>query len=61
MSSVFTLRSSKYTPEVREALFEFVEMPEDIYKQHFEGRDWQELDLDEQLFFVGESAYLCIY
>ena len=38
-----------------------MDMPEDIYKKYFLEKDWQELDLDEQLVFENNIAYLVTY
>lgn len=40
---------------------EAVEMPEDVYAEHFAGKNWQGLDLDEQLVIIGDTAYLAVY
>ncbi len=61
MLAILTLKSPKYTPGSNEIIFELSEMPESVYQQYFAGKDWHELDLDEQLIFVDDSAYLCIF
>ena len=37
------------------------ELPDDIYSEHFAGKDWDRFDVDEQLVIVGDTAYLCVY
>ena len=38
-----------------------VDMPDTIYKQYFAEKDWNSLDLDEQLKIVDNTAYLALY
>lgn len=56
-----TLRSGKYAPGGNAMVFELYEMPDEVYRQYFAGKDWHELDLTEQLVLIGDSAYLCVY
>ncbi|MCR5595870.1 MAG: glucosyltransferase domain-containing protein [Lachnospiraceae bacterium] len=44
-----------FEPLVRDA------MPDDIYSEYFEGKDWDQFDVSEQLVIVGDTAYLCVY
>lgn len=37
------------------------ETPSDIYGTYFGGRNWDCLDVDEQLVFDGDTMYMCIY
>ena len=37
------------------------DVPADIYSAYFEGKNWDCLDLDEQLLIVDDTAYLCVY
>ncbi len=41
--------------------FTKVSMPDDIYATYFEGKDWEYLDLSEQLLFVDDTAYWIIF
>ncbi len=61
MQSILTLKSGKYTPGSGEAIYNVSEMPESIKEQYFSGKDWKELNLDEQLVFADDTAYLCVY
>ena len=38
-----------------------IEMPRSDYRRYFAGRDWNQLDLDQQLVFSGDKAYLALY
>lgn len=38
-----------------------VEMDQKIYQEHFAGKNWDSLNLEEQLVFVGDTLYLAIY
>lgn len=40
---------------------EEVECDEEIYEQYFKDKDWNYLDLSEQLIFKGDTAYWCIF
>lgn len=40
---------------------ERVEMPEIVYQEFFEGKDWKCLDLEEQMVFDGDTVHLMIY
>ncbi len=42
-------------------VFDSADMDEEIRKTYFEGRDWNALDLEEQLVIRGDTAYFCIY
>ncbi len=37
------------------------DIPADIYSEHFEGKNWDDYDPDEQLLIVGDTAYWCVY
>lgn len=41
--------------------FENVEMDEEIYKEYFEGKDWDYFDLSQQLVIRDGVAYWCIF
>lgn len=41
--------------------FERVEMPQDVYEQYFEDKDWNSFDPEEQLVIEGDTAYWCIF
>lgn len=41
--------------------FEIAPMDEMVYKQYFEGKDWNYLNLQEQLVIIGDTAYWCIF
>lgn len=41
--------------------FEIAPMDETVYKQYFEGKDWNYLNLQEQLIIIGDTAYWCIF
>lgn len=38
-----------------------VDMPQEIFDRYFAGKNWDALDLDEQLVIVGDTAYLAVY
>ena len=38
-----------------------VEMNENIYETHFSGKNWDFLDLDEQMVFQGDTLYMVSY
>ena len=38
-----------------------VEMNQEVYQEYFAGKDWDNLDLDEQLVFLGDTLYLAVY
>ena len=40
---------------------EFVDTPDTVYKDNFAGKDWQFYDSDEQLIFIDDTLYLCVY
>lgn len=40
---------------------EKVDMPEFIYQNYFEGKDWDVMNLEEQMYFENDVAYLMIY
>lgn len=40
---------------------EYEDMDAQIYKQYFEGKDWDSLNLDQQLVFIDSHVYLCHY
>ena len=41
--------------------FEPVDGEEEIIREYFEGKDWNALDLSEQLVILGDTAYWCIF
>lgn len=41
--------------------FEKVDMDEGIYDAYFADKNWDVIDLSEQLVVVGDTAYLCVY
>lgn len=38
-----------------------VEMNSDVYQEYFAGKNWDNLNLDEQLVFVDDTLYIAIY
>lgn len=38
-----------------------INMPEDIYNKHFDGKDWDRFDEEEQLVFEGDTLYFAVY
>ena len=60
LEAILTLQSSRYEPDT-EKIYEFREMPEDVYRRYFKGKDWDTLNLNEQLVFLDDTAYLCVY
>ncbi len=38
-----------------------VEMDEGIYNSYFADKDWDNIDLNEQMVFDGDTVYLCVY
>lgn len=40
---------------------EKVDMPEDIYQEHFFERDWNCMNVTEQLYCDGDTAYIMVY
>lgn len=41
--------------------FEPVDGEEEIIREYFDGKDWNALDLSEQLVILGDTAYWCIF
>lgn len=41
--------------------FNNVDVPDGIYDEYFAGKDWDTLDLSEQLVFDANNAYLVVY
>ena len=41
--------------------FENLEIEEEIYDQHFRGKDWACFDLSQQFFIEDDTAYWCIF
>ena len=41
--------------------YKSVEMNENIYETHFSGKNWDFLDLDEQMVFQGDTLYMVSY
>lgn len=41
--------------------FEKVEGEEEIYNQFFKGKNWDYLDLSEQLVIIGDTVYWCVF
>lgn len=41
--------------------FERIPMDQDVYEKYFAGRNWDYLNLDEQLVILDDTAYWCIY
>lgn len=41
--------------------FEITEMDKEIYSTYFEGKNWDYMDLSEQLVIVGDTAYWCVF
>lgn len=41
--------------------YQKVPIPEDIYKEYFEGRDWNGFNPAEQMIFVEDELYLMVY
>ncbi len=41
--------------------FKKVKCDEEIYDQYFKDKDWNYLDLSEQLIFQGDTVYWCIF
>ena len=44
-----------------ERKFEKIDFPDSIYREHFAGRDWDDMDIDEQLIFDGDTMYWCVF
>ena len=61
MCAILSLRSRRYAPGVEEAVFALSGMPESVYREYFAEKNWDTLDLNEQLVIIGDSAYLCVY
>lgn len=38
-----------------------VDMPEDIYTTYFGGKDWDNLDVEEQMFCANQTLYIVVY
>lgn len=38
-----------------------IDMPESVYRTYFAGKNWDEIDLDQQLVFMNDTAYLALY
>ena len=41
--------------------FQLIDMDEDVFKKYFEGRDWVEFDVDEQVVIEGDTLYWCAF
>lgn len=41
--------------------FEKLEVPESVSQQYFDNKNWDYIDLDEQLVIEGDTAYWCIF
>lgn len=41
--------------------YQKVKIPETVYEEHFEGKDWDYFDASEQLVFIDDQLYLAIY
>ena len=41
--------------------FEPVDGEEEIIREYFDGKDWNALELSEQLVILGDTAYWCIF
>lgn len=41
--------------------FDKKEMPEDIYRKYFAGKNWNYFSAEEQIVFEGDTAYWCIF
>lgn len=41
--------------------FTKVDMPDEIYEEYFGGKDWEGINLDEQLKFDGNILYWCVF
>lgn len=41
--------------------FNKIDMKDDIYNKYFKDKNWNYFDLDEQLIFSGDTAYLIMY
>ncbi|MDY3108800.1 MAG: hypothetical protein SOW50_01635 [Lachnospiraceae bacterium] len=46
---------------VTEREFERVPMDQEVYEKYFAGKNWDYLNLDEQLVILDDTAYWCIY
>gem|GEM_PF-2061980 len=44
-----------------ERQFEKKEMPQDIYDTYFSGKNWDELNLAEQMVVIDDTAYICVF
>ncbi len=55
------MNSRGYPPKEGEPGLKVSEMPEQIRSRYFADKDWTALDPDEQLVFVGDCAYLCVF
>lgn len=40
---------------------ERVDMSDEIYQKYFDGKDWEQLNVDEQVVCDGDTLYLCVY
>ena len=50
----------RYTSDA-EHDFQLIDMDEDVFKKYFEGRDWVEFDVDEQVVIEGDTLYWCAF
>lgn len=41
--------------------FERKEMPDSVYHEHFEGKNWDYFDAEQQVVFENDTVYLCIF
>lgn len=38
-----------------------VEMGEEVYREHFKGKDWNYMNPDEQVVCIGDTVYIVVY
>lgn len=36
-------------------------MPDSVYQEYFEGRNWEHFDAEDQIVFEGDTMYWCVY
>ena len=40
---------------------EKVNMPSEIYENYFANKDWPSLNINDQIYFEGDTMYWCVY
>ena len=41
--------------------YEYFNMPQNTMDLYFSGKDWKVCNLDEQIVFIDDATYICVY